>query len=126
VRRPADEADHQPPPVPLGPGALPGHGAGSDQGGGPGLLAAVDETLAAAGIPERPTTVLADSGYWSIANLTTIPEASELLIWPAKAGRTGKPRMRGQRPQPQVQASRFREPAWVGRCCFGVRQSLSR
>jgi hypothetical protein len=60
------------------------------------MLRAVNRTLAAAEIPERPTTLLADSGYWSIANLTTIPDAPELLVWPAKTGRTGKPRKRGQ------------------------------
>jgi transposase len=60
------------------------------------MLAAVDQTLAAAEIPERPGTLLADSGYWSIANLTTIPDAPELLIWPAKHGRTGRPRKDGK------------------------------
>jgi transposase len=60
------------------------------------MLRAVDQTLAAAEIPERPATVLADSGYWSIANLTTIPDAPELLVWPARTGRTGKPRKDGQ------------------------------
>jgi hypothetical protein len=60
------------------------------------MLRAVRQTLAAAGIAERPATVLADSGYWSIANLTTIPDAPELLVWPAKTGRTGKPRKDGQ------------------------------
>ena len=49
------------------------------------MLGAVDRTLAAAGIPERPGTLLADSGYWSIANLTTIPDALELLVWPRPA-----------------------------------------
>jgi len=60
------------------------------------MLRAVRQTLATAGIAERPATVLADSGYWSIANLTTIPDAPELLVWPAKTGRTGKPRKDGQ------------------------------
>jgi hypothetical protein len=60
------------------------------------ILAAVDQTLHAAEIPDRPATVLADSGYWSIANLTTIPDAPELLVWPSKTGRTGKPRTDGQ------------------------------
>jgi hypothetical protein len=60
------------------------------------MLRTVEVTLAAAEIPDRPGTVLADSGYWSIANLTTIPQAPELLVWPAKTGRTGKPRKRGQ------------------------------
>src|SRR5512132_661040 len=56
------------------------------------MLQAADHTLAAAQIPGRPGRLLADSGYWSIANLTTIPDAPELLVWPSKTGRTGKPR----------------------------------
>jgi hypothetical protein len=60
------------------------------------MLQAVDQALAAAEIPDRPATLLADSGYWSIANLTTIPDAPELLIWPASTGRTGKPRKDGK------------------------------
>jgi hypothetical protein len=36
------------------------------------MLQATTTTLAAAGIEERPATLLADSGYWSIANLTEI------------------------------------------------------
>jgi Transposase DDE domain len=39
---------------------------------------------------------VADSAYWSIANLTTIPDPPELLIWPAATGRTGKPRKDGK------------------------------
>jgi transposase len=60
------------------------------------MLQAVDQTLAAAGIPGRLKILLADSGYWSIANLTSIPDAPELLIWPSKTGRTGKPRKDGK------------------------------
>ena len=60
------------------------------------MVAAVDQALAAAEIPDRPGTLLADSGYWSIANLTTVAEAPELLIWPAATGRTGKPRKDGK------------------------------
>jgi hypothetical protein len=60
------------------------------------MLQATAATLAAAGIGERPEVLLADSGYWSIANLTTIPDAPELLIWPSKTGRTGKPRKDGK------------------------------
>jgi hypothetical protein len=55
------------------------------------MLQAVDQTLVAAGIPDRLGTLLADSGYWSIANLTSIPDAPELLVWPSKTGRIGKP-----------------------------------
>jgi hypothetical protein len=34
----------------------------------------------------------------TIANLTAIPDASELLVWPAKTRRTGKPRKDGKPP----------------------------
>jgi hypothetical protein len=60
------------------------------------MLTATAATLAAAGIPARPGTVLADSGYWTIANLTQIPDAPELLIPPARHGRQGKPRKDGK------------------------------
>jgi hypothetical protein len=60
------------------------------------MLGAVDQTLRAAEIDDRPGMLLADSGYWSIANLTTIPDAPQLLIWPSKTGRTGKPRRDGK------------------------------
>jgi hypothetical protein len=40
--------------------------------------------MVAAEIPDRLGTLLADSGYWSIANLTTIPDAPHLFIWPAR------------------------------------------
>jgi Transposase DDE domain len=60
------------------------------------MLAATTATLAAAGIQDRPGTLLADSGYWSIANLTQIPEAPQLLIPPPKHGRHGKPRKDGR------------------------------
>jgi hypothetical protein len=64
------------------------------------MLTATRTTLDAAGISDRPQMLLADSGYWSIANLTTIPkaipDAPELLIAPAKHARQGKPRKDGQ------------------------------
>jgi transposase len=60
------------------------------------MLAATAATLATAGIPQRPGTLLADAGYWTIANLTTIPDAPELLIPPARHGRQGKPRKDGK------------------------------
>jgi transposase len=56
------------------------------------MLQATTATLAAAGIVERPDTLLADSGYWSIANLTQILDAPELLIPPARNARQGKAR----------------------------------
>jgi transposase len=60
------------------------------------MLQATAATLAAAGIAERPGRLAADSGYWSIANLTEIPDAPELLIPPPKPGRHGKPRKDGK------------------------------
>jgi hypothetical protein len=60
------------------------------------MLQATATTLAAAGIDDRPEAALADSGYWSIDNLTTIPDAPELLIPPARHGRQGKPRKDGK------------------------------
>jgi transposase len=60
------------------------------------MLAATAATLAGAGIAERPGTLLADCGYWSIANLTALPGAPELLIPPARHGRQGKPRKDGK------------------------------
>jgi hypothetical protein len=60
------------------------------------MLAATAATLAAAGIPGRPGRLLADAGYWTIANLTAIPNAPELLIPPARHGRQGKPRKDGK------------------------------
>jgi transposase len=60
------------------------------------MLGATTATLAAAGILQRPERLAADSGYWSIANLTLIPDAPELLIPPARHGRHGKPRKDGR------------------------------
>jgi hypothetical protein len=60
------------------------------------MLKATATTLAAAGIDERPEAALADSGYWSIDNLTSIDGAPELLIPPARHGRQGKPRKDGK------------------------------
>jgi hypothetical protein len=56
------------------------------------MLDALTATLVGAGIAERPGTLAADSGYWSIADLTQIPDVPELLIPPPKHGRHGKPR----------------------------------
>jgi transposase len=60
------------------------------------MLAATTATLTAAGIQARPGTLLADCGYWSIANLTDLPDAPQLLIPPARHGRHGKPRKDGK------------------------------
>src|SRR6266566_4976315 len=51
------------------------------------MLEATAATLAAAGIAERPGRLAADSGYWSIANLTEIPDVPQLLIPPRKHGK---------------------------------------
>jgi hypothetical protein len=60
------------------------------------MLAATAATLDAAGIPQRPGRLLADCGYWTIANLTQIPDAPELLIPPTRHDRQGKPRKDGK------------------------------
>jgi len=60
------------------------------------MLAAATATLDTAGISQRPGRLLADSGYWTIANLTQLPDAPELLIPPARHGRQGKPRKDGK------------------------------
>jgi hypothetical protein len=60
------------------------------------MLKATATTLAAARIDKRPEAALADSGYWSIANLTTIDGTPELLIPPARHGRQGKSRKDGK------------------------------
>jgi hypothetical protein len=60
------------------------------------MLKATATTLAPAGIDERPEAALADSGYWSIENVTEIPNAPEFYIPPAKHGRQGKPRKDGK------------------------------
>jgi hypothetical protein len=60
------------------------------------MLTAIRTTLADAGIDARPQRLAADSGYWSIANVSAIPDAPELLIPPARHGRHGKPRKDGK------------------------------
>jgi transposase len=62
----------------------------------PPMLSAIRTTLAAAGIGDPVQQLAADSGYWSIANVSTIPDAPELLIPPARHGRHGKPRKDGK------------------------------
>jgi hypothetical protein len=60
------------------------------------MLAAICTTLTSAGIAARLQGLAADSGYWSIANASAIPDAPELLIPPARHGRHGKPRKDGK------------------------------
>src|SRR4051812_4836780 len=61
------------------------------------MLTAIRTTLTTAGIDAGPERLAADCGYWSIANLSTISGAPELLIPPARHGRHGKPRKDGGR-----------------------------
>jgi transposase len=90
------------------------------------MLQAVDQALAAAQIPERPGRLLADSGYWSIANLTSIPDAPELLVWPSKTGRTGKPRKDGKPSASKSQGLRAAMFAKLksepGKACYALRK----
>jgi transposase len=60
------------------------------------MLTAIRTTLTSAGIDARPQRLAADSGYWSIANVSGIPDAPELLIPPARHGRHGRPRKDGK------------------------------
>ena len=60
------------------------------------MLAAIHTTLGRAGIGDPVQRLAADSGYWSIANVSAIPDAPELLIPPARHGRHGKPRKDGK------------------------------
>jgi hypothetical protein len=60
------------------------------------MLTAIRTTLTDAGVSEPLQRLAADCGYWSIANVSVIPEAPELLIPPARHGRHGKPRKDGR------------------------------
>jgi hypothetical protein len=57
------------------------------------MLDATAATLAAAGVQDRPGTVLADSGYWTIANFTQLPRRT------GAADPAGPARPPGQAPQ---------------------------
>jgi hypothetical protein len=76
------------------------------------MLAAIRTTLAAAGIGDQVQRLPADSGYWSIANVSAIPDAPELLIPPARHGRHGKPRKDGK---PSESRSDHRRAAMLAR-----------
>jgi hypothetical protein len=60
------------------------------------MLGLIRTTLAAAGIGDPVQQLAADCGYWSIANVSTIPHVPELLIPPARHGRHGKPHQDGK------------------------------
>ncbi len=90
------------------------------------MLAATTATLGAAGIPQRPGRLLADCGYWSIANLTQIPDAPELLIPPARHGRQGKPRKDGKPTESRSDGLRAAMNAKLasddGKACYAKRK----
>jgi hypothetical protein len=90
------------------------------------MLQAVDQTLAAANIDQRPGMLLADSGYWSIANLTAIPDAPDLYIPPAKHGRQGKPRKDGKPSESKSDGLRGAMAAKLGseqgKACYAKRK----
>jgi transposase len=90
------------------------------------MLDATTATLGAAGIAERPGTLLADSGYWTIANLTGLPNAPELLIPPARHGRQGKPRKDGKPSESKSDGLRAAMKAKLasdeGKACYAKRK----
>jgi hypothetical protein len=90
------------------------------------MLQATTATLAAVGIAQRPGTLAADSGYWSIANLTQIPDAPELLIPPPKHGHHGKPRKDGKPSASKSDELRAAMTAKLtsdqGKACYGKRK----
>jgi transposase len=90
------------------------------------MLDATSGTLAAAGIQERPGTLAADSGYWSIANLTQIPDAPELLIPPPRHGNHGKPRKDGKPSRSKSDGLRTAMTARLqsedGKACYAKRK----
>ena len=89
------------------------------------MLTAIRTTLAAAGIGDLVQRLAADSGYWSIANVSTIPDAPELLIPPARHGRHGKPRKDGQpsasTSDPLRAAMLARLASEQGKACYALR-----
>src|SRR5215217_7874612 len=89
------------------------------------MLAAIDTTLVAAGIDARPQRLAADSGYWSIANVSAIPDAPELLIPPARHGRHGKPRKDGKPSESKSDnlraAMRAKLDSTEGKACYAQR-----
>jgi transposase len=90
------------------------------------MLQATAATLTAAGIQERPDVLLADSGYWSIANLTEIEDAPELLIPPARHGRQGRPRKDGKQSESRSDGLRAAMTAKLasedGKACYAKRK----
>jgi transposase len=89
------------------------------------MLAAISTTLAAAGIGDPVQRLAADSGYWSIANVSAIPDAPELLIPPARHGRHGKPRKDGKPSESKSDSLRASMRAKLdsahGKACYAQR-----
>jgi transposase len=89
------------------------------------MLCAIRATLTSAGIDARPHRLAADSGYWSIANVSAIPGAPELLIPPARHGRHGKPRKDGKPSESKSDSLRAamlaRLSSEQGKACYAQR-----
>jgi hypothetical protein len=89
------------------------------------MLAAIRTTLTSAGVDARPQRLAADSGYWSIANVSAIPDAPELLIPPARHGRHPKPRKDGKPSESKSDnlraAMRAKLDSAQGKACYAQR-----
>jgi transposase len=89
------------------------------------MLTAVRTTLVGAGISDPVQRLAADSGYWSIANVSAIPDAPELLIPPARHGRHGKPRKDGKPSESKSDtlraAMRAKLDSAEGKACYAQR-----
>jgi hypothetical protein len=89
------------------------------------MLAAIATTLGAAGVDDPVQRLAADSGYWSIANVSAIPGAPELLIPPARHGRHGKPRKDGKPSESRNDGLRAVMQAKLdstqGKACYALR-----
>ena len=89
------------------------------------MLTTIRTTLAAADIDDPVQRVAADSGYWSIANVSAIPDAPELLIPPARHGRHGKPRKDGKPSESKSDrlraVMRTRLDSAQGKACYAQR-----
>jgi hypothetical protein len=89
------------------------------------MLTAIRTILTSADINARPQRLAADSGYWSIANVSAIPDAPELLIPPARHGRHGKPRKAGQPSASRSDSLRMEMRAKLdsaqGKACYAQR-----
>jgi transposase len=89
------------------------------------MVAAIRSTLTAAGVGDPVQRLAADSGYWSIANVSAIPDTPELLIPPARHGRHGKPRKDGKPSESKSDSLRAAMLAKLGseqgKACYALR-----